>query len=46
VFTTLHARLRAHRRPAFPAPSVLRGRNVQAKLGRIAPRDRIALFEI
>jgi hypothetical protein len=33
-------------RPAFPAPSVSRGRNVQAKLGRIAPRDRIALFEI
>src|SRR3984893_16724321 len=30
-------------RPAFPAPSVLRGQNVEAKLARNARRDREAI---
>src|SRR6266478_4687258 len=32
--------------PAFPAPSVLLGETVLQKLGRIAPRDRVLMFEI
>src|SRR5258708_39046782 len=37
-FCTRDRRCSAH--PAFPAPSVIIGRNFLAKLGRIAPRDR------
>jgi hypothetical protein len=32
-------------RPAFPAPSLRKGGTFNAKLGRIVPRDREAVFE-
>ena len=39
--TTLHARLRAHRRPAFPAPSEFRGWDVPSKTwAQCAARSR------
>src|SRR6266436_6387100 len=32
--------------PAFPAPSVFKGRRFSSQLGRIAPRDREAMFAV
>src|SRR6266480_7477784 len=32
-------------RPAFPAPSVTRGQDVQVKLARMSRRDREVMFE-
>ena len=39
-FVFLHARLRAHRAPGIPCALYFRGRDVLAKLARIARRDR------
>jgi hypothetical protein len=38
--TLAHETAGASQHPAFPAPSVSRGRKLQTNLGRIAPRDR------
>jgi hypothetical protein len=43
-FFYLHARLRAHWSPAFPAPSVSGGVTFQAELARITRRDREAIW--
>jgi hypothetical protein len=43
-FFYLHARLRAHWSPAFPAPSVSGGVIFQAELARITRRDREAIW--
>jgi hypothetical protein len=46
VFTTTPRAAAGASAPGIPCALCLRGRNVQEKLGRIVPRDRIALFEI
>ena len=39
-----HARLRVQRAPGIPCALCLLGRTLHARLGRIAPRDREAVF--